>query len=142
MPIDLTTILAIWGAFLSSVLAGWTLYRDLTDRGKIRLYCYVGNIIGGPESSETDYLFWRVVNIGRGSVLVTSVGGALSEKNFMINPRTLPKMLVPGDYLSEYTDDLSILDKDLKYLCAWDSLGKVYKAPRKQLNRLKSGSEN
>jgi hypothetical protein len=32
-----TAFLAVWGALLSTATAGWTLYKDLRDKAKIRL---------------------------------------------------------------------------------------------------------
>ena len=34
---NLTSFLAVWGAILSSITFGWTLYRDVRDRAKIKL---------------------------------------------------------------------------------------------------------
>jgi len=56
MGIDITFILAIWGAFISSIALGWNFYRDISDKGKIIVTFYIGNIIGGSESSEKDFL--------------------------------------------------------------------------------------
>lgn len=36
---NITLWLAIRGAFLSTFLLGWTIYRDLSERGKIRVLC-------------------------------------------------------------------------------------------------------
>ena len=33
----LTQFLAVWGAILSSITFGWSLYRDLRDRAKIKV---------------------------------------------------------------------------------------------------------
>src|ERR1700686_2333975 len=41
---ELTAFLAVWGAILSSITFGWTLYRDLRDRAKIKLTAEVRRI--------------------------------------------------------------------------------------------------
>jgi hypothetical protein len=133
---DLTTFLAIWGAFLSTIAIGWNLFRDLSDKGKIRVTCFVGNIFGGVESPDTDYLVFNVTNVGKRPIMITQVGGAHSTKHFMITPRGLPKMLQPGEYVTEYTPELTILEKDIRFLGAWDSFGRIWKIDRKNLRQL------
>jgi hypothetical protein len=59
----LTAFLAVWGALLSTVLAGWTVFRDLRDRGKLQLDPSVGNIVPGDD--KRDYLFLTLTNVGR-----------------------------------------------------------------------------
>jgi predicted MFS family arabinose efflux permease len=34
---NVTAFLAVWGALLSTATAGWTLYKDLPDKAKIKL---------------------------------------------------------------------------------------------------------
>ena len=141
--ISLTTLIALYGAILSSVLLGWNIYRDLTDKGSLRVHCYIGNIIipGGPKD-ENDYLVYSITNVGRKPTLVTHIGGKTKENDFMITPRELPKMLKPGEYLLEYTRDLSILNDNLLCLWALDSFGKAHKVKKSVLKDLiKKGKE-
>ena len=87
-----------------------------------------------------NYLVWNVTNVGRQSVLLTHIGGVNRNKTaFLIpNPRTpLPKMLQPGEYVLEYIEDLSVLGNNLVALTASDSCGRTFKAPRKQIKKLK-----
>jgi len=135
--ISLTTLIAVYGAILSSVLLGWNIYRDLTNKGKLRVHCNIGKLItSGAPKDENDYLFYNITNVGKKPILVTTIGGRTKEHDFMINPRGLPKMLGPGEYLIEYSPDLSILNENLLGLCAIDSLGKVYKVKRRVLKNL------
>jgi len=131
MTIDITLLLAVWGALLSSIALGWNFYRDISDKGKISVTFYIGNIIGGLESSDKDFLIFNVTNVGRRPIMITQVGGAHKSKHFLITGRNTPKMLQPGEYLTEYTDDLSILEKDIIFFGAWDSIGKIWKVKRK-----------
>lgn len=135
--ISLTTLIALYGAILSSVLLVWNIYRDLTNKGKLRVCCSIGKIItpGGPKD-ENDYLFYNVTNVGRKPILVTRIGGKTKENDFMIKPRGLPKTLNPGEYLSEYTPDLSMLNDNLLCLWAIDSLGKAHKVKKSVLKDL------
>jgi hypothetical protein len=135
----ITVILAIWGALLSSIAIGWNIFRDLVGRGRLRVSCYIGNIVGGPEGIDpNNYLVWSITNIGKEPVVLTHIGGGFKDKEFMLTPHAqLPRMMQPGEYILEYTNSLNLLEDDLKFLAAIDSLGKKYKAPRKQVRRLK-----
>lgn len=133
-----TAIIAICGALLSSIALGWNIYRQFTDKGRLSVHCFIGKIVPAM-SDNRDYLFYRVTNIGRKPLWVTHIGGGFKDgDNLIMNPHgPMPKELKPGEYLSEYTPDLSILNKDLRFLGAWDSLGKIYKVDKKVLRMLK-----
>jgi hypothetical protein len=135
--ISLTAVLAVYGALLSSLVFGWNLYRDLTNRGKLKVSCWIGQRIieGGPEDSK-DYLVYTVTNVGRQPILVTHVGGttkpsgSMRHNAFMVATREIPRMLHPGEYVLAYASDLSILDENLISLWALDSLEKHHKVKR------------
>lgn len=74
--------------------------------------------------------------------MVTHFGGKSKKSNFMIIPRNLPKMLAPGEYAQEWTDDLSFLNRNLLYLCAIDSLGEIHKAEKRVIRKLVKESQN
>ncbi|GFP30713.1 hypothetical protein HKBW3S34_01633 [Candidatus Hakubella thermalkaliphila] len=66
------TILAIWGTVLSSVSIGWQMYRDFTNRGRLRVDTYLANIIeeGPGPQDQTVYLAWKVTNTGRKPIII------------------------------------------------------------------------
>lgn len=136
--ISLTSLIALYGAILSSVLLGWNIYRDLTDRGKLRVHCYIGNIIiSCTPPDDTEYLMYIVTNVGRKPILVTHIGGKKrNKKDFFITSNNFPKMLNPGEYLTEYTPDLSLLNENLVSLWAIDSLGKAHKVNKSVVKKL------
>jgi len=135
----LTTFLAVWGAVVSTAAIVWNVRRDLVDRGKLRVTCYLGHLQGGfgPEDPRL-HLVYSVTNTGRRPVTVTHIGGAVTkERHFMIIPRgELPRTLQPGEAVLEYSDDLSVLDEAPLALWAIDSIGKHWKVPRKPLRQL------
>ncbi|TAN40727.1 MAG: hypothetical protein EPN22_17050 [Nitrospirae bacterium] len=136
----ITTILAIWGAVVSSFAVGWQFFRDIIQRGRLRVSCYIGELIGDPGGIDpTDYLVYNVTNIGKEPVMLTHIGGEMKEKDFMVKTRQpLPRMLQPGEYTLEFTHDLSVLGPELKRLTAIDSIGRVWKVPKKQVKKLKA----
>lgn len=136
----ITTFLAIWGAVLSSFAVGWQFFRYITERGRLRVSCYIGNLISGLGGKDSnDYLVYNVTNVGKEPVMLTHIGGEMKQHHFMVNPRQpLPRMLQPGEYTLEYTPDLSVLGPELKHLTAIDSIGRSWNAPRKQVKKLKA----
>jgi hypothetical protein len=133
----LTTFWAIWGAVVSTIAITWNVWRDLTDRGKLDIMCYMGLLVGGVIPDEGLKLIYRVTNVGRKPVVLTHIGGGLTDKrHFMITAVDLPKTLQPGDYYLNYSNDLSILDQNPTALWAIDSLNRHWKIPKKMLRQL------
>jgi hypothetical protein len=153
---NLTKFLAAWGAILATFGLGWTLYRDLLDRGKLQISARVRRIgmsadgkyyAVSPnvnvEASQKLFVVMSVVNIGRRPW--QGWGGKYhkreGEKNaFYIVGRGLPKMLQEGESHSELTDleaNLMPASENVKKLYVWDAAGKEWRLSRKQLKELK-----
>jgi hypothetical protein len=135
---NLTAILAVWGAVVSTIAIAWNIARDLSDRAKLHVICYVGQVVIplGPKNTPL-VLIWRVTNSGRKPAVLTHIGGALENGgHFMINTTELPRTLQPGDYYLGHSADLSILKKNPTALWAIDSLNRHWKIPNKMLRAL------
>src|SRR3989337_698423 len=113
---EITTILAIWGAIVSTFVLGWNVFRDLTNRGKIKVSCFIGNEIGGLRNSDKEVLVYTITNVGRKPIFIKLIGGAFKKKHFFLSSKQIPKMLQPGEYIVESTEDLSIFEKEVKTL--------------------------
>ena len=137
--ISVTAVIATYGAVLSTAIAAWSIYRDLMDRGRLEVQCFIGKMIGGAHArDDSDYLVWTITNIGRRPLMVKMVGGTnRGKKHFIIGPRDLPKMLAPGEYTLEYSVDIGKISNDLKDLWALDSLGKYWKARRNAVKEVR-----
>jgi len=129
--VDITLIIAIWGAVLSTAAIVWNIIRDTGDKGKLDVVFYIGNIFGGVEPSDKDFIFFKVTNVGRKPITVTQVGGGLKVKHFFMPSPNIPKLLNPTEYITAQGEDFSIFDNDLKFLGAWDSTGKIWKVNKK-----------
>ena len=141
----ITLCIAIWGAVLSSVTFIWNLYTEFAKKGRLSVICYIGNIAHvGIGVDPTNYLVWKVTNIGGEPVVLTHIGGSFNNgRDFMINTRNpLPITLKPGEYVIEQSADLSTLESKLESLCASDSLGRTFKAKQKQIRELKKKYAN
>ena len=135
----ITTILAIWGALLASVTFAWSIYKEVKRSGHLRVDCYVGDVFDiGIMSGGSQCLVWNITNFGKEPVILTYVGAITRNgHNLMLRAHIpLPKTLQPSEYVMEYSQDLKILDNDLVDLVARDSLGRIFKAPRRQVKNL------
>ncbi len=130
--------LAVWGAVVSTVAIGWNVWRDLNDRAKLDVICYVGQLVDTLGLEDRRFrLAYRVANAGRRSTVLTHIGGSLRNgKHFMINTTDLPRTLQPGDFYLGYSNDLSVLDDKPTALWAIDSLNHYWKIPKKTLRAL------
>jgi hypothetical protein len=140
---DAALVIGLVGVVLSSVALGWNIYRDVMDIGRLRVRCYFGGVAGGPADPGT-YLVWSVTNIGRRAAIVLQIGGEhRGARAHFLMPRpmgnTLPRKLQSGDYGLFWTDDFASIGEpdDLKSLFVIDTLGKLFKASRKDLKRVK-----
>jgi hypothetical protein len=153
---DLTIVLAVYGALLSSITFGWNLLRDLSDRGKLKLELSIrkmtaptgGRIYATLPSmtlepvTEQLYLVLSVVNVGRRPMLWEGWGGKYFESvngdtGFTIIGPNLPKMLNERESHREFTELVPGLMPNLKRLFIWDTSGKKWDVSYWQLWRLR-----
>ena len=134
---SITTIIALYGAILSSIVFFWNLYRDLTDKGDVQVLCYIGKFVRQDRViDDRRHLVFKLTNVGRRPINITTIGGTTKEDQFVIPFRELPKMLEPKEETLRFWPDLSILNDNLIDIWALDSLGKKYKLKRKALKEL------
>jgi hypothetical protein len=154
----MTTFLAVWGAVVSTLLAIWSIHKDLRDRGNVRVEAYLSIVDETDEETrETKYKYdveITLTNIGSRSVIVTSVGagtkgqwrllrfGLKSGKGWsrmFFDIRIFPKRLEPGEFVSITRDNLYFLKEKsaCDYLFAMDSLGRYYFLPKADLDRMR-----
>lgn len=154
---DLTAFLAVWGAILSSITFGWTLYRDMRDKPKIKVTAQIRRI-GQREGdgqwyaaepsmniqglSDQLYIVVTVTNVGRrrmnwqgwGGIYRTPVNG---HSTFLVSARDLPKILEEQEQHSEFTGvDKQIGTGNLKGIKVWDGAGRKWHISRKKMKKL------
>lgn len=153
-----TTALAIYGAVVATITFGWNLFRDLRDRGKLKIFASVRRIVEGPNgarysikhdfpaegASEGLYIVMTVANIGRRPMRWEGWGGRYKtpykgKKAFLCIPRYLPKILAEKESHQEYTELEPEFDLgNIKKLYIWDGVDGEWKLSRWQLRKLRS----
>jgi hypothetical protein len=151
-----TTAMAIYAAVLSTITFGWNLFRDLRDRGKLKISAAVRRIVIGEDgskfsvkhdfpaecASEQLFIVMTVANIGRRPMRWEGWGGLYKEsyngkKGFVCIPRHLPKILAEKENHQEYTELEDEFDPDnIKKLHIWDGADGEWKLSWWQLRKL------
>jgi hypothetical protein len=153
-----TTALAIYAAVLSTITFGWNLFRDLRDRGKLKISASVRRIVEGPtgakysvkhdfpakDASEELYIVMTAANVGRRPMRWEGWGGLYQKPykgntGFVCIPRHLPKILVEKETHQEYTELDAEFDPDnIKKLHIWDGIDGEWKLSWWQLRKLRN----
>lgn len=130
----LTKFLAVWGAILSSITFGWSLYRDLRDRAKIKISAELRRIgrregdgalfTCAPDvpiqgASEKLFVVVSVVNVGRRPMRWKGLGGQYrhaenGRKGFQVSARHLPRTLQEQEQHDEAFDSSHHSTKSLR----------------------------
>jgi hypothetical protein len=152
-----TTVLAVWGAALSTATAVWSVRKDLHDKPKIkvkaRLRCiglrevdrapYMAspalNIAG---MDDRLYVVVSVTNVGRRRIRWQGWGGKYKEpvngqRGFTVSARFLPRALEEQEHLDEWTDlDQQFVKGNVERLYIWDVARKEWDVPEKDMQEL------
>lgn len=139
----ISLIIAIYGAIVATIVAAWNIYREATNRGRLRVQAVEADMIAPGVGAIANGKLWiKVTNVGRQSIFLTKIGGrnkrGSTRSHFvLITAKQLPVKLEPGEEWDDTSADVSSLDpQKVRYLAAWDSMGKVHKVPRRQLKEL------
>jgi hypothetical protein len=152
----LTKFLAAWGALLATFGLGWTLYRDLLDRPRLKVTARIRRLVQSsdgrwysiapnlPVAGANAELFvvMDVINVGRRPIQWTGWGGKHyrpvgGKDSFVIVAVALPKMLEEGESHSEFTGEINPVIENVKRLFIWDAAGKNWFVSRRALRKLK-----
>ena len=155
----LTMFLAVWGAILSSIIFGWTLYKDLRDKAKIKVTANIrriGRREGDGQGYDAEpslnirglgnelYVVVSVINVGRrrmnwkgwGGTYQTSVNG---QKAFIVSALHLPKMLEEQEEHKEFAGlDKQIGTGNIKGIYIWDGAGRKWHVSRADMKKLRA----
>jgi hypothetical protein len=151
---SLTTILAIYAAIVSSICLGWLLYRELSDRARVKISVSLMRLataadgrqftvaphLPSENASAAVHVVVKMTNVGRRPVLLQGWGGEwkIPEKGkdkFVVISQGLPRMLKGHESHQEFTPDLSVVSPNIKALFAWDSSGKNWCVSNSELQK-------
>jgi hypothetical protein len=153
---SLTTLLAVWGAILSSFVFGWNLYRDWLDRPRIKLSAEVrrigqrvdgkyfsvepGQDIAG--ISEALFIVISVVNVGRWRMRWKGAGGHYrhpvnGKSAFVLSARFLSITLEEQEGHDEFTElTKEFTNGNIRRFLIWDVAGRKWHLSRRNIKRL------
>lgn len=149
-PMSLTTILAAYAAILSTIGIGWHFYRELSDRTRVKISVSLVRLTPGSDGrqfslfpagenagADADVLI-KITNAGRRPVTLQGWGGEWKtpengRAKFTVISQGLPRILNGHESHREFTPDLSVVSPNIKSLFIWDSSGKNWYVPPKEL---------
>ena len=139
---ETTSIIAIYGAILSTIAIGWNIYNNLQDRPKIKVKASIGFFT--PDTKKT-FFFIKIINNGKRSAYLSSVG-LRSGKEDLINMRTvsLPYELKGGGSHNEWFEIDELKNRQFDFAWYLDETGKLYrsKSIKKKLNNYFRSEKN
>ncbi len=138
---EITSIIAIYGAMLSTIAISWNIYNTLQDKPKMRVTTSIGFFT--PDTKKT-FFFVEIINKGKRSGYLSS-NGLRSGKGDLINMRTigLPCELKAGDSHKEWFEINKLNDRPFDFAWYKDATGKMYKSKsiKKKLNNYFKGEK-
>lgn len=87
LNIDLTTFIAAWGVIVSTFVLWWNVFHDFSNKGIIKVSCFIGNEIGGLAIPDKDVLVYTITNIGRKPIYINLTGDAFKKEHFFLSSR-------------------------------------------------------
>jgi hypothetical protein len=148
---DLTKILALIGTILSTVAVTWNIMRNAKDRARLKLDAMIGKI--SPLHTDRTYFTITMTNIGSRPIMVKNWGYYFKKTPtdkmsaiIMVNTGLpgipgLPRMLKEGEFHTEFTEDLSMLESNVIKVNVSDSRGRKWCLSKKVLRRLRADLE-
>ena len=131
-----STIIAVYGAFISTVALIWNIYNKLQERPRIKVTAKFGFTEMGGEISD-NLLIITAVNKGKNSAHLSSVGLRSGEDDLVnIHSIGLPCELKGGMSHSEWFKADKLNNRKFDFAWYKDATGKTYKSKRitKKLN--------
>lgn len=132
--------LAIYGALLSTVLLGWTIYQGRKDHGWLRIELHVDRTTIG-ESTVTKAVILRATNTGRRPISIVAVGVKCKGKRQPValvvsDAREMPKLDE-----SESRDAILPLGpigpaSQVEWFMMTDSYGRIFRTGRRETRAL------
>ena len=128
---NITLIIAMWGAVVSTFVAGCVFFRDFIHRGKLKIECCLSVTCNMRRELE-HFISIKVTNIGKEQINVTGNEISLTKRENLAHRKllsNLPKKLYPSDFI---TSMIPLLDIDKKIIqrmqsvIVTDSFGKKW----------------
>ncbi|MBU0460636.1 MAG: hypothetical protein KJ771_07565 [Nanoarchaeota archaeon] len=136
-----TTLVAVYGAFLSTIAIGWNIYNNLQDKPKIKVSAKFGFM----SDNEKIFLFIKAINKGRRPITLSSVGLRSGNEDLLnIKTISLPYELKESTSHLEWFDVSELENRQFDFAWYKDETGKLYKSKsiRKKLNNYFNSKRN
>ena len=144
MSPDVTALVAMYGAVVATLGAGWSIYRDIKVRARrLRVNVFVGRGFGG---APIDYFVVKVTNNGAvpvvpAAIVITNGRREKKQLYWLVADPPFARLLQPGESSGQTSTDLSpLVDPDLR-IYVEDSFGKKWHLKRVDARRLSEAAQ-
>jgi hypothetical protein len=139
MSPDVTALVAMYGAVVATLGAGWSIYRDIKVRSRrLRVSAFLGQRLGGV---PMEHLVVKVTNVGAvpvvpAAIVITNGRGEKKKLYWLVADPPFSRLLQPGEDSGQVSNDLSkLVDPDLR-IYVEDSFGKRWHLKRDEAREL------
>jgi len=137
MSVNFTTVLAVYGAVLSTVAIVMNVAKYIKDRAHVVVEA--GEHVLMSSKVATHKLGIKVINKGRRPITIEGCGFKLDadsgENLLSVLDPNLPKPLGEGESLTTYADPSQVQARNVLFAWARDAGGRVYKSKRRPFRR-------
>jgi hypothetical protein len=99
--VTVSDVIATISLIVSAMTAGWTIHRDMNDRGKLKVKLMYGDIISGQDIIENQMTVY-MTNVGKRDLVLNMVAGEQYATAHKTNNIFLFKIKKLINYLSNY----------------------------------------
>jgi hypothetical protein len=138
MHLNLTTILAVYGSVLATIVFLWEIYKYIRDKSRLKINVDHHILVGVAKKEHK--LGVKLVNIGGQSIFVESAGFKLKPPLDNGNMATifdpsLPKEIKAGQNHTSHANPDDIPSDRILYGWVRDATGKIWKSKKWPLKR-------
>ena len=130
---NLTELLAFWGAIISTVAITWNITLFFKDKAKIKVSAGIMT-----DENRKEFFVVTITNVGKRPAFINSVN--FKEKNskfeIFITPKVLPIKLNDSERHIEYYDNVDKFKNEIEKIWFFDSTGKNWFVSNKYLKNL------
>lgn len=137
---NIILIIAIYGAFLSTIVALWNIYRDFSDKPRIKVRVKYG-LLTYHNAPSKDIIIFEAVNTRKRPITLSSAGIELEKGHILFAENTgLPIKLKEGERhtFNRTIEGINKIIKNNKPKYFWfrDNSGNKYKSSKKDVYRI------
>ncbi len=135
-----TSFFAFYGAFVATANVAWNIYLYINERPQLKITGMIAWVIQGGVRQEKKEFFITITNLSKRPITISSVAGLNYDGSTIVSKPAMnecPKELFEGHQLKFTFGYADCINEKLKQIRVWDTKGKCWLFPEKELELLK-----